>query len=253
VNSSPLPGGPGAATLEARLLLADPEPGFRRILREQLEQDGAWRVEETAGLAALGGAPGASPAPDLIVVTVVDRSTRAAVARHRRAGLTVPVIALVGAGGRDVAGASLTIRKPIRLTDLLAAIGQLSGRGNGAGPRADTPPSGGPGGLLEPIPEGARPLGPYSFDAAAKRLVERGGARTVRLTEKEVAMLDLLWHAAGAVVPRDALLAQVWGYQAGLSTHTLETHVYRLRRKIERDPARAELLITEVGGYRLAR
>jgi DNA-binding response OmpR family regulator len=239
--------------MAARLLLVDPEPGFRRILREQLEQDGAWRVEETAALAAPGdgpGTPGARPAVDLpaldlIVVTVVDRSTRAAVARHRRAGLTVPVIALVGAGGRDVPGASLTIRKPIRLTALLAAIGQLSGRGSlsGAAPAAES----------LPVPEGARPLGPYSFDAAAKRLVERGGARTVRLTEKEVAMLDLLWHAAGAVVPRDALLAQVWGYQAGLSTHTLETHVYRLRRKIERDPARAELLVTEVGGYRLAR
>jgi DNA-binding response OmpR family regulator len=110
-----------------------------------------------------------------------------------------------------------------------------------------------PGSGTGPGPEGARRLGPYSFDAAAKRLVERAGPRTVRLTEKEAAMLDLLWHAAGAVVPRDALLAQVWGYQAGLSTHTLETHVYRLRRKIERDPARAELLITELGGYRLVR
>jgi DNA-binding response OmpR family regulator len=66
-------------------------------------------------------------------------------------------------------------------------------------------------------------------------------------------MLDLLWQAAGMVVPRAALLARVWGYQAGLSTHTLETHVYRLRRKIERDPAHAELLITELGGYRLVR
>jgi DNA-binding response OmpR family regulator len=238
--------------MAARLLLADPEPGFRRILREQLEQDGAWRVEETAALGAPRSAAGASPGPDLpgpdlIVVTVVDRSTRAAVARHRRAGLTVPVIALVGAGGRDVAGASLTIRKPVRLTVLLAAIGQLSGRGS-AGVPGDVP-----GAEALAAPEGTRPLGPYSFDAAAKRLVERGGARTVRLTEKEVAMLELLWHAAGAVVPRDALLAQVWGYQAGLSTHTLETHVYRLRRKIERDPARAELLVTEVGGYRLAR
>ncbi len=98
-----------------------------------------------------------------------------------------------------------------------------------------------------------RQIGPYRFDPAAKRLIERSGARTIRLTEKEVAMLDLLWHAGGSVVPREALLAQVWGYQAGLSTHTLETHVYRLRRKIERDPAHAELLITELGGYRLVR
>jgi DNA-binding response OmpR family regulator len=220
------------------LLLIDPEPSFRRVLREQLEHEGGWRVDEADRVEA---AP-VAPSPDLVVATVVGRPARAAIARWRRAAMTAPVVALVGVGARDVDGADLTVRKPVRLSELLAVIAALGGRN--AVPRN--------GGAPDRL-DGARRIGPYSFDAAAKRLIEPARDRTIRLTEKEVAMLDLLWHAAGSVVPRDALLAQVWGYQAGISTHTLETHVYRLRRKIERDPARAELLITELGGYRLAR
>jgi DNA-binding response OmpR family regulator len=242
-----------------RALLIDPEPGFRRVLRDQLEQDAAWQVDEVATIEAaqaLGMVGTDRRAADLVVVTAIGRTARTAIARWRRDGLAAPVVALVAPSGRAVAGASLTIRKPVRLTDLLAAIAALHAHG---GPGAAVAVNGGPHGV--PVPAmvpgrpagGARQIGPYSFEPAAKRLVERARARTIRLTEKEAAMLDLLWQAAGTVVPRDALLARVWGYQAGLSTHTLETHVYRLRRKIERDPAHAELLITELGGYRLVR
>jgi DNA-binding response OmpR family regulator len=229
---------PASGPAPRRLLLIDPEPGFRRVLRERLEQDAAWRVDEVPTIEAAAAGPhgpaGRRP-PDLVVATVTGRPARAAIARWRRGGLAAPLVALVGPAGRDVAGASLTIRKPLRLTDLLAAIAAAAEPGDA---RADGP---------------ARWIGPYRFELAAKRLVERAAARTIRLTEKEAAMLDLLWQAAGSVVPRGALLARVWGYRAGTSTHTLETHVYRLRRKIERDPARAELLVTELGGYRLVR
>ena len=57
----------------------------------------------------------------------------------------------------------------------------------------------------------------------------------------------------GKSVSRETLLGEVWGYNAGVNTHTLETHIYRLRQKIERDPATATLLVTAEGGYRLAR
>jgi DNA-binding response OmpR family regulator len=234
-----------------RLLLIDPDPGFRRVLRDQLEQDSGWRVDEVATLEAAherGLIGSTERSPDLVVVTVVGRPARAAIAGWRRAGLAAPVVALVAPSGRDVAGASLTIAKPVRLADLLAAIAAL--RADAGGGAAGTVNGGPPG---APEAAAARQIGPYSFEPAAKRLIERARARTIRLTEKEAAMLDLLWQAAGMVVPRAALLARVWGYQAGLSTHTLETHVYRLRRKIERDPAHAELLITEFGGYRLVR
>ena len=54
------------------------------------------------------------------------------------------------------------------------------------------------------------------------------------------------------MISREELLTEVWGYNAGVTTHTLETHVYRLRQKIEPDPTGPKILITEAGGYRLA-
>jgi len=83
-------------------------------------------------------------------------------------------------------------------------------------------------------------------------LVESETEKKVRLTEKETAILKYLFRAGGKVVPRQTLLNEVWGYNAGVTTHTLETHVYRLRQKIEADPSKAAILLTEPGGYRLA-
>ncbi len=93
-------------------------------------------------------------------------------------------------------------------------------------------------------------IGGYTFRPAAKMLIDQKGSR-VRLTEKETSILKYLYRAAEKVVSRDVLLHEVWGYNAGVTTHTLETHIYRLRQKIERDPSHAELLITEAGGYKL--
>lgn len=95
------------------------------------------------------------------------------------------------------------------------------------------------------------PIGPYSFRPAAKLLLDEAKNRKVRLTEKETAILKFLYRAGEKVIGRDVLLGEVWGYNAGVTTHTLETHVYRLRQKIEQDPANAQILVTEPGGYRL--
>ena len=94
-------------------------------------------------------------------------------------------------------------------------------------------------------------IGPYSFRPAAKLLVQDASGKKIRLTEKETAILKYLYRAGDRVVGRDVLLGEVWDYNAGVTTHTLETHVYRLRQKIERDPSQAEILVTEPGGYRL--
>ncbi len=98
---------------------------------------------------------------------------------------------------------------------------------------------------------GGSTIGPYSFRPSAKLLLDNARNRKVRLTEKEAAILRYLYRAGDKVVGRDVLLHEVWGYNAAVTTHTLETHVYRLRQKIEQDPSRAEILVTEPGGYRL--
>lgn len=94
-------------------------------------------------------------------------------------------------------------------------------------------------------------LGPYTFKPAIKILLTKDNKK-IRLTEKETNILKFLYRATNEVVPRDTLLHEVWGYNAGVTTHTLETHIYRLRQKIEPDPSNASLLVTENGGYRLA-
>lgn len=94
-------------------------------------------------------------------------------------------------------------------------------------------------------------VGPYSFRPAAKIMLDEENNKKVRLTDKETAIIKYLYLAGEQVVGRDTLLGEVWGYNAGVTTHTLETHVYRLRQKIEADPSNAVLLVTETNGYRL--
>ena len=84
-------------------------------------------------------------------------------------------------------------------------------------------------------------LGPYTFKPSLKILVTADDKK-IRLTEKETNILKFLYRSTEDVVPRDILLHEVWGYNAGVTTHTLETHIYRLRQKIEPDPGKARLL-----------
>ena len=93
-------------------------------------------------------------------------------------------------------------------------------------------------------------VGPYTFEPAAKFLLD-GNGNKIRLTDKETSLIKYLCRAGERVVPRDVLLHDVWGYNDGVTTHTLETHIYRLRQKIEKDPSQAEILITASGGYKL--
>ncbi len=76
-------------------------------------------------------------------------------------------------------------------------------------------------------------IGPYTFKPSAKMLIDEKDKK-IRLTEKETSILKFLFRAGQKVVTRDVLLHEVWGYNAGVTTHTLETHIYRLRQKIER-------------------
>jgi DNA-binding response OmpR family regulator len=174
----------------------------------------------------------------LLDVGLPDMDGREVCRLLRRNGVKAPILMLTGQDtdadeilGLD-AGANDYITKPFRLNLLLARLrAQLRQH--------------------EQSEDAVFVIGPYSFRPAAKLLLNEAGNRKIRLTEKETAILKYLYRAGEKVVSRDTLLNEVWGYNAGVTTHTLETHVYRLRQKIETDPSNAELLLTEPGGYRL--
>jgi DNA-binding response OmpR family regulator len=156
----------------------------------------------------------------------------------RKQGVKCPIFILTGHGADSDtilmldAGANDYINKPFKFTILLARIhAQLRQH--------------------EQSEDAIFNLGPYTFKPAIKMLLAEGN-RKIRLTEKETNILKFLYRTSEGVVPRDTLLHEVWGYNAGVTTHTLETHIYRLRQKIEPDPRNASLLVTESGGYRLA-
>jgi DNA-binding response OmpR family regulator len=93
-------------------------------------------------------------------------------------------------------------------------------------------------------------IGNYIFKPNSK-ILESNESRSIRLTEKENNILKFLYKNSGNTVSRETLLHEVWGYNSKVTTHTLETHIYRLRQKIEDDPSNACFLITEPGGYKL--
>jgi DNA-binding response OmpR family regulator len=150
----------------------------------------------------------------------------------------MPIIMLTGSDDEaDVvrgldAGANDYIAKPFRLAELLARL------------RAQVR-------IFENSEDAVFTIGPYTFRPSAKLLQEPVKNRRIRLTEKEAAILKFLYRAGTRPVARQVLLNEVWGYNANVTTHTLETHIYRLRQKIEPDPGNARLLVTEGGGYRL--
>tara|TARA_Y100001960_G_scaffold114730_1_gene122830 strand:+ start:337 stop:1017 length:681 start_codon:yes stop_codon:yes gene_type:complete len=94
-------------------------------------------------------------------------------------------------------------------------------------------------------------LGSYKFDPNAQLLSDLSEDKSIRLTEKETSILKFLIYHANSFVARGDLLDEVWEYNSGITTHTLETHIYKLRKKLEIDPSQAKILVTEPGGYRL--
>ena len=222
-----------------KILIVDDDDTLRRSLGEQLALHEEFAIVEAA-TATLALERIKTDRFDAILLDVglPDMDGREACRLMRRAGVKSPVIMLTAADseadtilGLD-AGANDYVSKPFRLGVLLARLrAQLRQH--------------------EQSEDATFVIGPYSFRPAAKLLVDEPRKRKVRLTEKETAILKYLYRAGERAVARDKLLGEVWGYNAGVTTHTLETHVYRLRQKIEQDPSNAAILITEPGGYRL--
>jgi DNA-binding response OmpR family regulator len=220
------------------ILIVDDDEDLRGALAEQLASGDEFRVIE-AGTVAEGLAAARQTQADLILLDVdlPDGDGREAARTLRSEGVGTPVIMLTAAAadadqvqGLD-AGANDYVTKPFRYGVLLARI------------RAHLRSH-------EQSEAAVYRLGPYEFRPAARVLLDDKGKK-IRLTDKETNILKYLYRK-GAPVAREELLTEVWGYNAGVTTHTLETHVYRLRQKIEPDAGRVTLLITEAGGYRLA-
>jgi len=222
-----------------KILIVDDDAALRQSLAEQLARHAEFTsVECGTGAAALEVVGRERFDAVLLDVGLPDMDGRELCRAMRRAAVSAPILMLTAADseadtvfGLD-AGANDYVTKPFRLSVLLARL------------RAHLRQS-------EHSDEAAFTIGPYLFQPGAKLLTDPSRRKKVRLTEKETAILKYLYHAGDQAIGRETLLGEVWGYNAGVTTHTLETHVYRLRQKIERDPARAEILVTEPGGYRL--
>ena len=222
-----------------RILVVDDDPALTESLAEQLQLHEDFLVE-VCDTAASAMEVAKADYHDIILLDVglPDMDGRDVCKLMRKAGVKSPIIMLTGADtdadtilGLD-AGANDYITKPFRMGVLLVRL------------RAQIRQH-------EQSEDAVFQIGPYSFQPAQKLLLLGDTNKKVRLTEKEAAILKYLFRAGDKVIGRDVLLNEVWGYNAGVTTHTLETHVYRLRQKIESDPSNAKILVTEPGGYKL--
>ena len=221
------------------LLVIDDDDALRTALIEQLELEGEFAPDEADCLAMAEKKLAAGKSYDAVILDVglPDGDGRDFCRKLRERGLKMPIIMLTGVTeetdivrGLD-AGANDYVAKPFRVNELFARLrAQLRS--------------------FETSEDATFKIGPYQFRPALRQLLDGQGKR-IRLTDKEAAILKFLYRAEGKPVSRQQLLGEVWGYNAGVTTHTLETHIYRLRQKIEPDPATARLLITDGGGYRL--
>ncbi|PLX36586.1 MAG: DNA-binding response regulator [Hyphomicrobiales bacterium] len=221
-----------------KILIIDDDDDLRGALVEQLslyeEFDTVQAPTATKGIQMARGEH-----IDLLLMDVglPDMDGREAVKVLRKGGFTAPIIMLTGHDTDSdtilglEAGANDYVVKPFKFAVLLARL------------RAHLR-------QYEQSEDATFSIGPYTFRPSAKLLLNERGAK-IRLTEKETSILKFLYRAGEKPVTRDVLLHEVWGYNSGVTTHTLETHIYRLRQKIEADPSNAELLVTEAGGYKL--
>jgi DNA-binding response OmpR family regulator len=227
-------------TATQKILLVEGNAALRQSLCEQMEL-----FKEFSTIEAESGSQGLVQARsgqfDIILLDVAlpDMDGREVCRLMRQFGVKVPIIMLTVADtdgdnipGLD-AGANDYVSKPVRIGVLLARLrAQLRQHEQSEG--------------------AVFTVGPYTFHPSAKMLQNEEENIKIRLTEKETAILKFLYRAGNKPTGRDILLNEVWSYNSGVTTHTLETHIYRLRQKIEENPSEARILVTEQGGYRLA-
>jgi DNA-binding response OmpR family regulator len=223
------------------ILIVEDDATLRRTLAEQITTGSEFVADEAASVAEAMvklADPEAHHAAILLDVRLPDGDGRDLCARLRCEGKRIPIIMLTGADAeQDVvrgleAGANNYIAKPFRLPELLARLrAQLR--------------------VFDDSEDATFAIGHYLFRPSARLLLDPAKNRKVRLTNKESQILKYLLRAKAEPVDRATLLADVWGYNSCIATHTLETHIYRRRQKIEADPFNPQLLLTDRGAYRL--
>ena len=220
-----------------RVLLVEDDAMLSASLAEQLAQEGDYSVVPVGDCAAARAAAADGLYEFMILdVGLPDGDGRVLCREFRTLGVTCPIVLLTAAAsdsdtiqGLD-SGANDYVTKPFRFAVLMARVhAHLRSHDRSE--------------------EAMYRIGPYTFRPSAKLLLDEK-SRKVRLTEKETNILKYLYRC-GDTVPRETLLNEVWGYNPAVTTHTLETHIYRLRQKIEENPSEARILVTESGGYRL--
>jgi len=221
-----------------KILIIDDDDALRESLSEQFAlHDEFLPFSSPTGTEGIQAVKGEHIDLVLLDVGLPDIDGREACKMMRKGGFKSPVIMLTAHDSDADAilglesGANDYVTKPFRFGVLLARV------------RAHLRQH-------EQSEDAIFTIGPYTFKPSSKILIHQDQSK-IRLTEKETAILKYLYRASDQVVGRDILLHEVWGYNSGVTTHTLETHIYRLRQKIEREPSNAELLVTETGGYKL--
>jgi DNA-binding response OmpR family regulator len=228
----------GNAMNKRRKLLDDADAELRATLLDQLSHYREFELIE-AGTAKEALLRSHESHVDLMLLDVglPDMDGREAVKILRSEGFKSPIVMLTGQDSDSdeilglESGANDYVTKPFRFSVLLARVRAALRQHDQSEDVVFT-------------------IGPYSFQPAAKLLEAPDGGK-VRLTDKETSILKYLYRQGPKTISREVLLKEVWGYNNRVTTHTLETHIYRLRQKIERDPSNARLLVTEEGGYRL--
>jgi DNA-binding response OmpR family regulator len=223
------------------ILIVDDNVVFNAMLTEQLSQKGEFQVVEAHSVfeakkkvqdheARFGAI--------ILDVGLPDGDGCELCSQFRQDGLKMPILMLTGSDSEDDVvrglnvGANDYVAKPFRPAELVARL------------RAQIR-------IFESSEDVTFDIGPYNFRPSTKTLREIGSKRRIRLTNKESEILKFLYRAGNQSVARQKLLNEIWGYNSTITTHTLETHIYRLRQKMEADPSEAHLLLTENGGYRL--
>ena len=221
----------------ARVLIVEDNRNLAHGLRTNLEFEG--HVAEVADDGAMGLALARTRRHDLVLLDLMlpELDGFRLLETIRAEGIETPVLVLTARadeadkvrGLRE--GADDYVTKPFALRELLARVGALLRRAKG-----QTPPLA---------------FGLVQVDPATHAVTRAGEA--VPLRPKEYDLLCALLKRAGRVATRAELLREVWGYQESVVSRTLDTHVGELRRKLERDPARPQHILTvRKTGYRLA-